>query len=125
MALDTELFGKKKFSNLLEDIYQNQRIKDRQIKLLIADMKPLITNLEQAIMLMPIIKDFMDISIKNDDQLVKLTAIAQRMLGGKSDDGNSFLSEEEKASLLKDFNSVVDSVQQGDTANGESTQNKS
>lgn len=72
MNLDKELFGNKKFSDLLKDIYENQKKKDRQINLLIADLKPLITNISDAATLVPVLKDFMEVGVKNDEHLIKL-----------------------------------------------------
>jgi hypothetical protein len=106
MDFDAELFGNKKFSDLLKDIYENQKKKERQINLLIADLKPHITNIHDATAIVPVIKDFMEISIKNDDNLVKLAAIAQKMMNNKTDEGSSYLTEEEKQELLKSIQEV-------------------
>ena len=91
MGFDTEIFGSKKFSDLLKDIYDNQKKKDRQINLLIADLKPLITNIGDAALLVPVIKDYMEVSVKNDEHLVKLAAVIQRMVSTKNEEGNSFI----------------------------------
>ena len=112
MGLDTEIFGSKKFSDLLKDIYENQKKKDRQINLLIADLKPLITNISDAAILVPVIKDYMEVSVKNDEHLVKLAAVIQRMVSNKSEEGNSFLTDEEKDALLKEIKSIGDSVEE-------------
>lgn len=109
MAFDTEIFGSKKFSDLLKDIYDNQKKKDRQINLLIADLKPLITNIGDAALLVPVIKDYMEVSVKNDEHLVKLAAVIQRMVSNKGEEGNSFLTDEEKDALLKEIKSIGDS----------------
>ena len=109
MGFDTEIFGSKKFSDLLKDIYDNQKKKDRQINLLIADLKPLITNIGDAALLVPVIKDYMEVSVKNDEHLVKLAAVIQRMVSNKSEEGNSFLTDEEKDALLKEIKSIGDS----------------
>lgn len=109
MAFDTEIFGSKKFSDLLKDIYDNQKKKDRQINLLIADLKPLITNIGDAALLVPVIKDYMEVSVKNDEHLVKLAAVIQRMVSTKNEEGNSFLTDEEKDALLKEIKSIGDS----------------
>ena len=106
MEFDAELFGNKKFSDLLKDIYENQKKKERQINLLIADLKPHINNISDATAIVPVIKDFMEISIKNDDNLVKLAAIAQKMMSNKTDEGSSFLTEEEKQELLKSIQEI-------------------
>jgi len=110
MGFDTEIFGSKKFSDLLKDIYDNQKKKDRQINLLIADLKPLITNIGDAALLVPVIKDYMEVSVKNDEHLVKLAAVIQRMVSNKNEEGNSFLTDEEKNALLKEIKSIGESV---------------
>lgn len=109
MGFDTEIFGSKKFSDLLKDIYDNQKKKDRQINLLIADLKPLITGINDAAILVPVIKDYMEVSVKNDEHLVKLAAVIQRMVSTKSEEGNSFLTDEEKDALLKEIQSIGES----------------
>lgn len=109
MGFDTEIFGSKKFSDLLKDIYDNQKKKDRQINLLIADLKPLITNISDAALLVPVIKDYMEVSVKNDEHLVKLAAVIQRMVSTKNEEGNSFLTDEEKDALLKEIQSIGES----------------
>jgi hypothetical protein len=109
MSFDTEIFGSKKFSDLLKDIYENQKKKDRQINLLIADLKPLITNIGDAALLVPVIKDYMEVSVKNDEHLVKLAAVVQRMVSKTTEDGSSFLTDEEKDALLKEIKSIGES----------------
>lgn len=112
MSFDTEIFGNKKFSDLLKDIYENQKKKDRQINLLIADLKPLITNIGDAALLVPVIKDYMEVSVKNDEHLVKLAAVVQRMVNNKSEEGNSFLTDEEKDALLKEIKTISQSQEE-------------
>ena len=112
MGFDTEIFGSKKFSDLLKDIYENQKKKDRQINLLIADLKPLITNISDASLLVPVIKDYMEVSVKNDEHLVKMAAVVQRMVSKTTDEGSSFLTDEEKDALLKEIKSIGDSSEE-------------
>lgn len=106
MNLNEEIFGNKKFSDLLKDIYENQKKKDRQINLLIADLKPLITNINDASVLIPSIKDFMEVGVKNDEQLVKLAAVIQRAMTNKGEESSSFLTDEEKEALLKGIQEI-------------------
>jgi hypothetical protein len=121
MSFDTEIFGSKKFSDLLKDIYDNQKKKDRQINLLIADLKPLITNISDAALLVPVIKDYMEVSVKNDEHLVKLAAVVQRMVSKTNEEGGSFLTDEEKDALLKEIKTIGESSEEPTT--NESTQN--
>lgn len=109
MGFDTEIFGNKKFSDLLKDIYDNQKKKDRQINLLIGDLKPLIKNITDASILVPVIKDYMEVSVKNDEHLVKMAAVIQRMVSNKNEEGSSFLTDEEKEALLKEIESIGES----------------
>ena len=115
MGFDTEIFGSKKFSDLLKDIYENQKKKDRQINLLIADLKPLITNISDAALLVPVIKDYMEVSVKNDEHLVKMAAVVQRMVSNKNEEGSSFLTDDEKDALLKEIKSISESTEETET----------
>ena len=121
MSFDAEIFGNKKFSDLLKDIYENQKKKDRQINLLIADLKPLITNISDAALLVPVIKDYMEVSVKNDEHLVKLAAVIQRMVSKTTEEGSSFLTDEEKDALLKEIQSIGESNES--TESNESSKN--
>jgi len=94
---------------LLKDIYDNQKKKDRQINLLIADLKPLIQNISDAAILVPVIKDYMEVSVKNDEHLVKMAAVIQRMVSNKNEEGSSFLTDEEKESLLNQIKDIGES----------------
>ena len=81
MDKDTELFKGKTFGRyIMSDVYHNSKKKDRQLKLLIAQLEPLVKNLQVATVIVPLIKEYMEVSIKNDEQIVKLAAIVQRML---------------------------------------------
>ena len=53
----------------------------------------------------PLIRDLIDTSVKNDDQLVKLANLAQKLIVSekKSEGDDGFLSAFEKEQLLKDI----------------------
>jgi len=122
MSFDQEIFGSKKFSDLLKDIYENQKKKDRQINLLIADLKPLISNINDAAMLVPAIKDFMEVGVKNDEHLVKLAAVIQRAMSNKGEESSSFLTDEEKEALLKGIQEIQQEQEENDIGNNRSTE---
>lgn len=124
MSFDQELFGNKKFSDLLKDIYDNQKKKERQLNLLIADLKPLITNISDAGMLVPSIKDLMEVSVKNDEHLVKLAAVIQRATSNKQEESSSFLTDEEKEALLKGIQEIQVEQEENKIGTG-STENSS
>lgn len=97
-----ELFKGITFSDLMSDVYHNSKKKDRQINQLISQLQPLIKTTSDATIVVPLIKEYLDIAVKNDDHLVKLTAIVQRFISTKQTIGEegSLLSEAEKKQLL-------------------------
>ena len=97
---DNIVFGKKKFSHLLEEIYNNQKKKDTQLVALINELKPLISEIGDATLIVPLIKEYLEISVKNDDLLIKMTALAQRAMQTQNTDGSLTISDEEKEQLL-------------------------
>jgi len=104
-GLDNVVFGGKKFSDILEEIYTNQKKKDKQINTLIAELKPLVQSMGDATLIVPLIKEYLEISVKNDEQLIKMATIIQRMVNNASSnsDGGFSISEEEKAQLLAEI----------------------
>mgnify|MGYP001595024288 CR=1 FL=1 len=113
MDKDTELFKGKTFSDIMSDVYNNSKKKDRQLKLLIAQLEPLVKNLSDATVIVPLIKEYMDVSIRNDDQIVKLAAIVQRMMkdANSGDDGGFGLSEEEKKQLISNAEAIDKTIE--------------
>ena len=97
---DNIIFGKKKFSDVLEEIYNNQKKKDQQVTALISELKPLISDIGDATLVVPLIKEYMEIGVKNDDILIKMAALAQRAMATASADGSLTISDEEKDQLL-------------------------
>ena len=103
---DNIIFGKKKFSDVLEEIYNNQKKKDQQVSALISELKPLISDIGDATLVVPLIKEYMEISVKNDDILIKMAALAQRAMATVSTDGSLTISDEEKDQLLAAMNEL-------------------
>lgn len=103
MDKNEELFKGTTFADLMSDVYHNSKKKDRQITQLIAQLQPLIKNASDATIIVPLIKEYLDVAVKNDDHLVKLTAIVQRYISTKQTiaGADSLLSEEEKQQLLR------------------------
>ena len=95
-----KLFGKKNFSDLLKEIHTNQKDKESQLRSLIEGLKPLITSPGEATMIVPLIKEYMELAIKNDDALIKMAGIVQRAMNSKIAEGDELLSEEDKEMLF-------------------------
>ena len=92
MDSDKEIFKGKKLSDLFEEIYNNSRETKSQVKVLIGELKPLIENIGDATLLVPMIKEYMEIGVKNDEHLIKLATVIQRIeaIQAKSSDGDMF-----------------------------------
>ena len=112
MSIDFELFPGKNLSGLFKDIYENQVNKKQRISELIAEMKKVIRHAGDMAVIGPIIKDLVDTSVKNDDSLIKMAAIAQRIIGAqnKSEGDTGFLSDDEKEQLLKQLDETISQV---------------
>jgi hypothetical protein len=95
MDFEQKIFGQKSFSDLLKNIYDNSREKEKQIKDLISGLKPLVTDTQSALMVVPLIKEYLDVSVKNDDSLIKMAGIVQRAMNNKGEENSDFLSEAE------------------------------
>ena len=100
-SLDQIIFDDKSFSDLLKEIHKNQSKKSKQLASLIAELRPLITSLGDATVVVPLIKEYMEISVKNDDQLIKMAAIVQRRSTGATSSGDGGLLTEEEMEQLQ------------------------
>ena len=117
MDFEIELFKGKSFSSLMKDVYDNSKKKDRQINLLIAELRPLIKNVGDATLIVPLIKEYLEVSVKNDDHLVKLAAVVQRLISTnnklQAETGSGWLlSEDEKQQLLSELDSISESTEE-------------
>ena len=101
--LESYVFGDKKFSDLLEEIYNNQKRRDAQVVALISELKTLVQEIGDATLIVPLIKEYMEIGVKNDEALIKMATIVQRALQNINDDGGFGISDEEKDQLLAEM----------------------
>ena len=116
MSTNFELFPGKNLSGLFKDIYENQQNKKQRISELIAEMKKVIRHSGDMAVIGPIIKDLVDTSVRNDEALLKMAAIAQRMIASKdkSEGDTGFLTEAEREQLLSEIEQVQDEVSRMD-----------
>jgi len=112
MAFETEIFDGKTLSDMFSDVYRNTDKKREQINQFVANMVKLIRTPEDAAVLGPVIKDFLDVNVKNDEHIVRLVQIAQRLVAvnSKTSSNDMILSEEEKNQLLNNIKSDFESV---------------
>jgi len=112
MSIEFELFPGKNLSGLFKDIYDNQQTKKLRISELIAEMKKVIRHSGDMAVIGPILKDLVDTSVRNDESLIKMAAIAQRMIGAqnKTEGDSGFLSDTEKEQLLQQLDETISQV---------------
>ena len=105
-SLDHIIFKKKKFSDILSEIYDNQKRKETQITGLISELKPLISDIGDATLIVPLIKEYMEIGVRNDEQLIKMATIVQRALNNSSGEDSLGITEDEKQQLLEELDKL-------------------
>lgn len=111
MDNDIEIYKNKKFSDLCKDIVSNSESNRDQIDILISDLRSLVKTANDALLIVPLIRDYFDVRVKNDEQLVKLAAVVQRIIsrgnaGSEGSDGAFMLTEEEKRQLMKEIDDI-------------------
>jgi hypothetical protein len=116
MSTDFELFKGKNLSSLFEDIYNNQLSKKQKISSLIEELKKMVKHAGDVATVGPVLSSLIDSSVKNDDQLVKLATIAQKIIASekKSEGQDGFLTEFEKNQLLKELEETKQEVERVD-----------
>ena len=108
-----QIFDGKTFEDLTKDIYENQQNKKLQLDLLIQEIHGMIQTMDDAVLITPLIKELFEVAIKNDEHLVKLASVWQRILGkNKNDEDGMLLSETEKEDLIAALQDDVNDIQQ-------------
>ena len=99
-----EIYKGKSFASLCKDIINNSEQKKDQLDILITDLKDMIKTVNDAVTIVPLLKEYFDVSVRNDEQLIKLAAIVQRLMSGKvgpdGEGGGTMLTDEEKKQLM-------------------------
>jgi hypothetical protein len=125
MDFNVKIFGNKSFSDILKNIYDNSKEKEKQIKDLISGLKPLINNTQSALMIVPLIKEYLDVSVKNDDSLIKMASIVQRAIVNSGNGSDDFtLSDSEKEQLLKAVQTMEQEIPKPILTHGDSNNKK-
>ena len=113
MADKNEIFKGKSFQDLTHDIYKNTTDRKKQRDLLISEIHGFITTIDDVVMVAPIIKEYMEVSVKNDEHLVKLAGVLQRIISKSSgaNEESMLLSESEKDELMSTLQDTVNDLQ--------------
>ena len=115
MSNDYEIFEGKTLSDVFKDIYDNSKTNKQQLEVLMKEVVGFIKDGDTAVQIIPMLKEYLEINVKNDEQLVKLATIVQRITAAErrvSDSGDEFgLSEAEKKQLMDAIESDVQELQ--------------
>ena len=114
MANNYEIFKGKSLSDLFKDIYDNTTRNKDQLEILMKEVVGFIKDGDTAVQIIPMLKEYLEINVKNDDQLVKVAAIVQRIIASESKGGADeefSLSDAEKEQLMSAVESVATEVQ--------------
>ena len=104
---DVTIFGNTSLADLFKQIHRNNKDVDKQINELIDTLKPIATsNAGSAVMLMPTVKDLIDVNVKNNDQLIKMAGIAQRAASMNATQDTGFIDMDEINALIEEQNAI-------------------
>ena len=105
MELEKEIFKGKTIADLVEEVYNKHKNQDSTIKQEIMRLADMIETPGDAIVIVPLLKGFMDSSLKNDEVLMKLLTLFQKAAenkkAGDSED-NGILTEKDIEQLFAD-----------------------
>ena len=113
MKPNDEIFEGTTFQDLTQDIYENQKNKKLQLDLLIQEIHGMIQTLDDAVMITPMVKELFEVSVKNDEHLVKLASVWQRIISksGTESEDSMLLTEAEKEDLINALQDDVNDIQ--------------
>ncbi len=114
MDKDSIIFDDVSFSDIIRDIYKNSKNKKEKIEILLDDLRLLVKTVNDAVLVVPLIKEYLEVAVKNDEQLVKIAAVLQRILdnGTNVKKIDELLSDEEKKQLLLKVTNAVNDIEQ-------------
>ena len=114
MSNEYEIFKGKNLSSLFKDIYDNSQENRRQLEVLTKEIVQFIKDGDTAVQIIPMVKEYIEINVKNDEQLVKLAAIVQKIVAAENrgnSDSEFGLSDSEKEQLMTSLDTTVKDLQ--------------
>ena len=117
MKSNDQIFEGKTFEDLTKDIYDNQKNKKLQLDLLIQEIHGMIQTLDDAVLVAPLIKELFEVAVKNDEHLVKLASVYQRILDKSSSGGEEsmLLTDSEKEDLINALQEDISDIEKRST----------
>ncbi len=118
MDMEFEIFKGKSFKDLCKDIYANQLHRKEQLEVLINDLRKMCTKIDDAPMIIPFIKDYINAANVNDEHLIKLAQVIQKLIvadeQSKVASGGLGLSDEERRHIMAELNTELDAIVKSD-----------
>ena len=113
MKSNDQIFEGKTFEDLTKDIYDNQKNKKLQLDLLIQEIHGMIQTLDDAVLVAPLIKELFEVAVKNDEHLVKLASVYQRILAksSSSSEESMLLTDSEKEDLINALQDDISDIE--------------
>ena len=114
MSNEYEIFKGKNLSSLFKDIYDNSKENRRQLEVLTKEIVQFIKDGDTAVQIIPMVKEYLEINVKNDEQLVKLASIVQKIVAAENrgvSDSEFGLSDSEKEQLMTSLDTTVKDLQ--------------
>ena len=114
MAIDFEIFDGKTLSDVFKDIYDNSKRNKEQLEVLMKEVVGFIKDGDTAVQIIPMLKEYLEINVKNDEQLVKLATIVQRLANASKQgdsEGEFGLTDAEKEQLMSSIEETVNELQ--------------
>lgn len=110
---DFKVFEGKSLSDVFKDIYDNSTTNKKQLDILIKEIVGFIKDGDTAVQLIPAVKEYLEIKVKNDEQLVKMASIVQRLVSSenKGSEDEFGLSDKEKEQLVGSIEKVAQEAQ--------------
>jgi len=114
MDIDFEIFKGKSFKDLCKDIYANQLHRKDQLEILINDLRKMCTKIDDAPLIIPFIKDYINAANVNDEHLIRLAAIIQKLIvadeQAKIATGGLGMSDEERRQIMTEINTEFNAI---------------
>jgi hypothetical protein len=104
-SINDSIYGSTSLADVFKEIHGNQKEKNRQIDNLIQQLSPLVKDINDAAVIVPLIKEYLDVGVKNDEQLIKMTSVVQRLLASdakqKADQPADWILSPEELNQIK------------------------
>ena len=118
MDTDFEIFKGKSFKDLCRNIYDNQLHRKEQLEILINDLRKMCQKIDDAPLIIPFIKDYINAANVNDEHLIRLAAIIQKLIvadeQAKASSGGLGMSDEERRQIMSEINTEFNDIVKSD-----------